>query len=163
MKIPEKIDVSFVHPPSTSELAKNIAELLVSTQKVAKETDSSSSAESILQRAMIDNVNQVWRIYTAIFDSESREVKDQVAHQEVKKIANAVDKLVATFESLGLRIIDRLGEPFDAGFPDQVITEEQREGLTKEQIIRTIRPTILWNQTMVQRGEIDIAVPIIKK
>jgi hypothetical protein len=71
--------------------------------------------------------------------------------------------LIATFDSLGIRIIDRIGESFDAGLPDQVVTEEPREGLTREQIIRTIRPTIMWNQTMVQRGEIDIAVPSIKE
>jgi hypothetical protein len=163
MKLPEKIDISFIPPPSTSELVNNISEILSTNQKSDRQLDAASPVEAVLQRALIENANQVWRIHSALLDPENKEVKEQVTQQEIKKVANAIDKLMATFESLGIRIIDRVGESFDAGFPDQVVTEEQREGLTKEQIIRTIRPTILWNQTMVQRGEIDIAVPIIKK
>jgi hypothetical protein len=163
MKLPEKIDISIIPLPSAVELANDLSGVFSSNQRSDRSADSASSTEIILQKALVENANQVWRILTAVFDSESKEIKELISPQEIKKVANAIEKLIATFDSLGIRIIDRLGESFNAGLPDQVVTEEPREGLTREQIIRTIRPTIMWNQTMVQRGEIDIAVPSIEK
>jgi hypothetical protein len=163
MKLPAKLDITLITLPSAVELANDISEVFYSNQKSDRFADTASSTEIVLQKAMVENANQVWRILTAVIDPESGEIKEQISPQEIKKVANAIEKLIATFDSLGIRIIDRIGESFDAGLPDQVVTEEPREGLTREQIIRTIRPTIMWNQTMVQRGEIDIAVPSIKE
>jgi hypothetical protein len=163
MKLPAKLDITLITLPSAVELANDISEVFYSNQKSDRFADTASSTEIVLQKAMVENANQVWRILTAVIDPESGEIKEQISPQEIKKVANAIEKLIATFDSLGIRIIDRLGESFNAGLPDQVVTEEPREGLTREQIIRTIRPTIMWNQTMVQRGEIDIAVPSIKE
>jgi hypothetical protein len=163
MKLPEKLDISIIPLPSAVELANDLSGVFTSNQRSERTAVTAASTEIILQKSLVENANQVWRISAAIFDPESKEIKELISPHEIKKVANAIDKLIATFDSLGIRIIDRLGESFNAGLPDQVVTEEPREGLTKEQIIRTIRPTIMWNQTMVQRGEIDIAVPIIEK
>ena len=163
MKLPEKLDITISPLPSAVELANDLSGVFSSSQRSDRSADSASSTDIILQKALVENANQVWRILTAVIDSESKEIKVLISPQEIKKVANAIEKFIATFDSLGIRIIDRLGESFNAGLPDQVVTEEPREGLTKEQIIRTIRPTIMWNQTMVQRGEIDIAVPSIKE
>jgi hypothetical protein len=163
MKLPEKLDITIIPLPSAVELANDLSGVFSSNQRSDRSADSASSTEIILQKALVENANQVWRILTSVIDSESKEIKELISPQEIKKVANAIEKLIATFDSLGIRIIDRLGESFNAGLPDQVVTEEPREGLTREQIIRTIRPTIMWNQTMVQRGEIDIAVPSIKE
>ena len=163
LKLPKEIEISLIRPHSAVEHENKLLEVFSSNEKSDRSSDASSTSVLILQKALVENANQVWRILTTVFDSESGEIKEQITPQEIKKVANAIDKLRATFDSLGIRIIDRLGESFDAGLPDQVVTEEPREGQTKEQIIRTIRPTIMWNQTMVQRGEIDIAVPLIEK
>ena len=163
MKLPEKLDITISPLPSAVELANDLSGVFSSSQRSDRSADSASSTDIVLQKALVENANQVWRILTAVIDSESKEIKVLISPQEIKKVANAIEKFIATFDSLGIRIIDRLGESFNAGLPDQVVTEEPREGLTKEQIIRTIRPTIRWNQTMVQRGEIDIAVPSIKE
>jgi hypothetical protein len=112
---------------------------------------------------MILITNQLWRIETVVNDPENGEIKTDLSSQEMRKIANALEAIKQSIGELGIRIKDRCNEDFHPGLPDQVVTEEPREGISKERIIRTIRPTILWNQTMVQRGEIDIAVPILKK
>lgn len=163
MKLPEKLDISIIPLPSAVELANHLAGVFSSGQRSDRSADPASSSEVILQKALVENVNQVWRIMNAVIDSEKKEIKALISPQEIKKVANAIEKLISIFDSLGIRIIDRLGESYDTGLPDQVVTEEPRERLTREEIIRTIRPTIMWNQTMVQRGEIDIAVPSIKE
>lgn len=163
MKPPINLDLPIISPPSTTELITDVNTLLSPAQESERSTDVSSSGETFLKKALLANANQAWRIASAVIDPETGESKEELRPQDIRKIAKAVESLMETFEDLGLRIIDRLGEPFNAGLPDQVVTEEPREGITREQIIRTIRPTIVWNGTMVQRGEVDIAVPANKQ
>lgn len=164
MKPPEKLDLPSFPLPSAAELTSNVSKLLSFDKESERDPEASfSSAEAILKKALIANANQTWRIASAVIDSDTKEIKEELRPQEIRKIAKAVESLMEIFDGLGIRIFDRLGEPFNAGLPDQVVTEEPREGLTREQIIRTIRPTIVWNETMIQRGEVDIAVPVNKQ
>lgn len=115
-----------------------------------------------LPKALLFLAGQIWRLATAVVDSETNEVKTTLSTGEARKLGSAIEAMQQSIKDLGIRVIDRCGEDFHPGLPDQVITEEPREGITRDRVIRTIRPTILWNQTMVQRGEIDIAVPAAK-
>jgi molecular chaperone GrpE (heat shock protein) len=164
MNIPEKIDLSAIPYPSPAELAADLAKAASSMPAETQEGQAASSAEvDRLTKALVAVANQSWRMAAAVLDPETKEPKSELSPQDARRVAKALEGMRETLESLGIKVVDRKGEPFDAGLPDKVITEEPREGLSKEQIIRTLRPTIIWNQTMVQRGEIDIAVPPVKK
>jgi hypothetical protein len=163
MKPPKELDLPSISRPSPAELASEVSKLFLCDPEPGRSSESSSTADAIFRKTIIANVNQAWRISSAVIDPESKEIRDELKPQEIRKIAKAIESLMEAFQGLGIRVIDRLGEPFNPGLPDQVVTEEPREGLTREQIIRTIRPTIVWNETMVQRGEVDIAVPIKNK
>lgn len=163
MKPPDKLDLAIIQFPSPSELIAALGKISSDTP-AGKESDGvNSDSVSMLSKALVTIANQSWRISSAVIDTESKETKSELTAQDLKKIGNALEGMIETLASLGIKVVDRSGEQFNAGLPDQVITEEPREGISKEQIIRTIRPTIMWHQTMVQRGEIDIAVPILKK
>jgi hypothetical protein len=123
---------------------------------------SGTDPKSELSKALIAIAGQSWRLSTAVNDPETGDTKTELSPQEMRKLANALEAIQQSIQELGIRVIDRCNEDFHPGLPDQVVTEEPREGISKERIIRTIRPTIIWNQTMVQRGEIDIAVPVKK-
>ena len=159
MKPPERIDLPAIPLPSATELVAAASTLLSFDQEPQGSPEASPSAEPTLQKAVIMNANQIWRISSVVIDPETKEAREELRPQEIRKVAKAIEALMATFQGLGIQIKDRLGEPFNPGLPDQVVTEEPREGLTREQIIRTIHPTIFWNETMVQRGAVDIAVP----
>ena len=164
MKPPNKIDLTIVEFPSSSEIISTLGKILSSDTPPEKQSDSVNSDNvTMLSKALVTIANQAWRISSAVIDSESKDPKHELTTQDLKKIGHALDGMMETLASLGIKVVDRLGEPFDAGLPDQVVTEEIRAGISREQIIRTIRPTIIWNQTMVQRGEIDIAVPTTEK
>ncbi|WP_395745398.1 hypothetical protein [Prosthecobacter sp.] len=113
-------------------------------------------------KALIAIANQSWRIGGALIEVETNEPKSVLSPQEIKKLSKALETICEATQALGIRVIDRCNEDFHPGLPDQVVTEEPREGISKERVIRTIRPTIMWHQTLVQRGEIDIAVPTKK-
>lgn len=169
MKIPRQLRVPPADFPSVPDLVTEVVKTVESAglgggpEGSLAPSPASSRAEEkelkLLSRAMIAIANQSWRMASAITDPETRDTKATLSPQELRKVSNALEAIQEAIDGLGIKIIDRVNETFDAGLPDQVITEEAREGLTREQIIRTIRPTIIWHQTMVQRGEIDIAVP----
>jgi hypothetical protein len=163
MKLPKELKIPQINPPSAAELITQIA-LESTTPSTPTETGQRLENEiGLMSKAMILITNQLWRLETVVNDPENGEMKTDLSSQEMRKIANALEAIKQSVGELGIRIKDRCNEDFHAGLPDQVVTEEPREGISKERIIRTIRPTIFWNQTMVQRGEIDIAVPILKK
>jgi hypothetical protein len=164
MKIPDSIDLSLVQPPSTIQLANDIVKNLSLDLNAGAEASGSQSAEvATLSKALIVVANQLWRITGAIIDPDLKEPKSELSPQELKKVGNSLESIKETLGTLGLKIIDRVGEPFNTGLPEQVVTEEPRDSISSDRIIRTIRPTLMWHQTMVQRGEIDIAVPAVKK
>ena len=160
MKPPKNIDISIIPPPSATDLANDIIKTVTPEMaNPAGESESQSAEVSTLSRALIAIANQSWRITNAVIDQDSKEPKEELSSREIKKMNRALESMGETLAGLGINLIDRLGETFNTGLPDQVITEELTDGISKEQIIRTIRPTIMWHQTMVQRGEIDIAIP----
>lgn len=164
MRPPDKLDLAIIQFPSPSELVTELGKTLSSDTPSDKESDGANSdSVTMLSKALVVIANQSWRISSAVLDTESKETKSELTAQDLKKIGNALEGMIEILASLGIKVVDRMGEQFNAGLPDQVVTEEPREGISKEQIIRTIRPTIMWHQTMVQRGEIDIAVPTVKK
>ncbi len=164
MKIPDKLNLPEFPFPTGHGLANEVLRLAsAATSPGREQSEATNDMIETLSRALLVLANQSWRITTAAQNPETKESKPELSPQDVKKISNALEAINETLENIGIKVLDRINQPFDPGFPDQVITEEPREGITKEQIIRTIRPTIIWNQTIVQRGEIDIAVPASKK
>ena len=164
MNHPNKLDITKFEFPNAAGLAEEIENSTAYSPTVNVQELSIYAAEvQKLSKALVAVANQTWRIAGAVIDLDSNEPKSVLSTQEIKKVGNSLESIKETLGGLGLKIIDRFGESFNTGLPEQVVTEEPRDGISKEQIIRTIRPTIMWHQTMVQRGEIDIVVPIVKK
>ncbi len=162
MKTPSILSIPPAQFPKMDSLAAAIDEAVgrPSPSLGSEQPDASKSHE--MSKALILLAGQIWRLGNAVINSESGEVKTELSPQEIKRVASARGVMQQTIDELGIKVIDHCNEDFHPGLPDQVVTEEPREGITKEQVIRTIRPTIMWNQTMMQRGQIDIAVPASK-
>ncbi len=160
MKTPDNISIPQSQFPDAIQFAKELIDAVPKPTATTAPEHYSPDAIHETSKALILIAGQGWRLKNAVTDSESGELKAELSAQDMRRIANALEAIYQVFEELGIRVIDRCKQDFHAGLPDQVVTEEPRAGISKEQIIRTIRPTIMWHQTMVQRGEIDIAVPI---
>jgi len=160
-KGPKQIQVPTASFPDPREHSLKIVQIVTRAPLGEMSGANSSERESLekLSKAMIVIANQSWRMATTIHDSNSKEPKVELTPQEIKKLSKAIEMVQETMVSLGIEIIDKQGMAFNAGMPEQVVTEEQQEGIIGERILRTIRPTILWNKRMVQPGQIDIAVP----
>jgi hypothetical protein len=111
-------------------------------------------------KATITVATNAWRLRTRLIDRHSGEIKEDVSKEDVKKMARYIESIYEAFAEIGIEIKDRTGEAFDYGLPEKVVTAQPQEGLTRERIIETLRPTIYWKEKLAQQGEVTIATPI---
>ena len=111
-------------------------------------------------KATITVATNAWRLRTRLIDRHSGEVKEDVSKEDVKKMARYIESIYEAFAEIGIEIKDRTGEAFDYGLPEKVVTAQPQEGITRERIIETLRPTIYWKEKLAQQGEVTIATPI---
>lgn len=160
MKIPPEIDLKKMPLPDVGELATELLNQNPRRDDVAK-AEHVSSTQIAMQKALISLTNEYWIAEVLVIDPETGEPKETLT-TELKRLGSALERMKGILTELGIKIHDRTGETFNPGLPYQVVTEEPRVGISTEQVTRTIKPTIIWQQTTVQRGEIEIAVPITK-
>jgi hypothetical protein len=162
MKIPEELVLPSPDWPDAHELARELAKQLSShgqtglgDAKIVVEVISPSLAKPILSLA-----TSAWRLRGKVIDPLSNEINEDISKDDLKKMARYLEAIYAALAEIGIAIKDRRGEAFDYGLPEKVVAAEPQEGLSREQIVETVRPTIYWNEKLVQQGEVIIATPI---
>ena len=104
----------------------------------------------------------IWRIKVKTTDSFSNQPKEELGKEDIKKVARYLDSIYNALAQLGIEIIDRTGETFDYGLPEKVVSTNPQEGISKERVLETLRPTVKWNNH-IYPGEVEIATPKTKK
>ena len=94
MKPPKELDLPSISRPSPAELTSEVSKLLSFDPEPDRSSEASSTAEAILRKALIANVNQAWRISSAVIDPESKEIRNELKPQEIRKIAKAIESLM---------------------------------------------------------------------
>jgi hypothetical protein len=79
--------------------------------------------------------------------------------EEMKRVHRHIEAMFESFREMGLEIKDHTGEIFDYGLPLNVVTTQPTPGITKERVLETLKPTIYWQEQMIQMGEVVIATP----
>jgi hypothetical protein len=161
MKIPEELEIRGVEWPDPHELASEV--LKYSTALQHDELEGSLPSEFVVSRPFVKAVLAVatnaWRIRTKLLDSISGELREDLAKEDFRKVNRYADAILEALTNIGLEVKDRTGETFDYGMPEKVIAAQPQEGLNREQVIETIRPSVYWGNQIVQHGEVIIATP----
>ena len=105
-------------------------------------------------KGMADIATHIWKAKCKMVDSGTGEVRD-----DMKRVFRHVDGALETLSHLGLELKDHTGDAFDYGMPLKVVTNQQTEGITRETVIETLRPTIYWQKQIIQHGEVVIGTP----
>jgi hypothetical protein len=105
-------------------------------------------------KAMADIATNVWKAKSKMVDSASGE-----AREEMKRVYRHIEGVLESFEEIGLEIKDHTGDAFDYGLPLKVVTTQPTQGIIKESVTETIKPTIYWQKQIIQMGEVVIATP----
>jgi molecular chaperone GrpE (heat shock protein) len=106
-------------------------------------------------KGMAAIATDAWRAKTRMVDPTSAEVKE-----EMKRVYRHVEGILEALVTLGIEVKDHTGDTFDYGLPLKVVTTQPTAGITRETVIETIKPTIVWQKQMIQMGEVVIATPI---
>lgn len=104
--------------------------------------------------SMADIATNTWKAKSKMMDGSSGEVRD-----EMKRVFRHIESIFESFQEMGLEIKDHTGDAFDYGLPLKVVTTQPTQGITKESVLETIKPTIYWQKQIIQMGEVVIATP----
>jgi hypothetical protein len=101
-----------------------------------------------------DVATNAWRAKTKMMDKNSGEVRE-----EMRRVYRHIEAMFESFQEMGLEIKDHTGELFDYGLPLKVVTTQPTKGIRQERVIETLKPTIYWQEQIIQLGEVVIATP----
>jgi molecular chaperone GrpE (heat shock protein) len=103
---------------------------------------------------MASIATNAWKAKSKMVDAKSGE-----ALEEMKRVYRHIEAILESFQEMGLEIKDHTDDAFDYGLPLKVVTTQPTPGITKERVIETIKPTIYWQNRIIQMGEVVIATP----
>jgi len=165
MKIPRTLKIPKLEFPDPMNLAN---ELLKGLPEETKSEGRKPPAMNVVEtlsanyaKETLAIVTNIWRIKSRLTDAHTKEPKEEFTKEDIKKVARYLESIHDSFTQLGIEIIDRTGESFDYGLPEKVVTARPQEGISKELVIETLRPTIKWDNR-IYPGEVEIATPIAK-
>jgi hypothetical protein len=78
---------------------------------------------------------------------------------ERKRLERHFESILSSLEKFGVHVTDHTGQLYDYGQALKVVAAQPEEGIAKEVVTETIRPTIHWRELLIQRGEVIIATP----
>jgi hypothetical protein len=112
--------------------------------------------KSFIQALSVIATN-AWRARNKMVNTENGEAKE-----EMKRVYRHVEAVFDALSQIGIEIRDMQGHPYDSGMALKVISFEPVPGLFKEEIMETIKPTILWQNQLIQIGEVIVGTPKTK-
>ena len=105
-------------------------------------------------KGIVTVATNAWKAQNKMVDAASGEIRE-----DMKRVHRHVQAILQALQDMGLEIKDHTGDPFDYGLPLTVVTTQPTPGITKERVTETIKPTIYWQNQVLQRGEVVIATP----
>ena len=163
MDLPRELKITQPEFPTGLELVKDLSKILSEEIKLRSDKSPEIKIVEALPAAFVKEilavVINIWRIKSRLIDSHSKENKDELAKEDLKKIIRYLESINDSFTHLGIEVIDRTGESFDYGLPEKVITAIPQEGIIKELVLETLRPTVKWKHQIFP-GEVEIATPL---
>jgi hypothetical protein len=82
--------------------------------------------------------------------------------QPVEEMRKAFRHLQSTWDVLvgaGVQIQDHTNSPFSAGLSLKVVTYQPMPGLSKEEVIETVKPSVYYQRRTIQVGEVIVGTP----
>jgi hypothetical protein len=109
---------------------------------------------TVFAKAVAEIATHAWKSQTKMTEPETKETKN-----EYKSVYRHIESILEGLKDMGVEIQDHTGAPFDYGLPLKVVTTQPTQGISKERVIETFKPTIYWHGQIIQMGEVVIATP----
>ena len=158
MKQPNEFKIPEVRFPDGDLLIERAIQiersLLASAQGKGGGEEVRHTVPASVVKGMADIATNAWKAKTKMLDGASREVRE-----EMKRVYRHIESVLESLQTMGLEVKDHTGDAFDYGLPLKVVTTQPTQGISRECVIETIKPTIYWQQQIIQMGEVVIATP----
>jgi hypothetical protein len=82
--------------------------------------------------------------------------------EEMRRAFRHLESVWDTLEKDGIKIYDHTGEDFDAGKSLRVLAYQPTDGLRRERVLETIKPTVYAGDDLIQMGEVIVGTPEAK-
>lgn len=121
------------------------------------ETDSSNQAGE-LTRLLADVATGLWRLRLKMLPDGSRQPSE-----ENRRSYRQLESILDVLTQAGVQIRDHTGEAVPRGgiYTLKALAYEPTAGLSREQVIETLKPTIAFKDRVIQTGEVIIGTPVI--
>ena len=131
-----------------------VLERLVESLSMPKET----AQEGVQVRLLADVGTGLWRLRQKMVKSGTDRPLEEMrrAYRHLESVWDALVKA-------GVEIRDHTGEPVPEGgiYALRVIAFQPTPGISREKVIETIRPTIYYEDQMIQMGQVIVGTPEI--
>ena len=119
-----------------------------------RDTDASPVEIAISPAVFSDLGCAAWKLRQKLLDPDTREPKEDLRH-----LARHVEVIWEWLVDLGLEIQDHTGNPFDSGQSLEVLAFQPAEGITREVVVETVRPTIYFRGRRLLMGQVIVGTP----
>jgi hypothetical protein len=109
---------------------------------------------SALSGSIASVVTNLWRAKMKMVEPATGEAKE-----ETRRIYRHIEGALETFQQLGVTITEMANQPYDPGLPVKVLSFQPAPGVKRDTILEVVRPTIIWQDTLLQMGEIVVGIP----
>jgi hypothetical protein len=106
------------------------------------------------KRFLADLATGLWRLRNKMIQPGSDRPLDEM-RRAFTHLQSVWDALTAE----GMAIHDHTGQPFQPGRSLNVLAFQPTEGLTRDTIVQTIKPTVYLKDDLVQTGEVIVGTP----
>ena len=89
-------------------------------------------------------------------------VRMTIPEADGDRLARHLEAIEDCLSKAEFEVKDHTGKPFDYGQSLKVVASQPKNGIEREAVAETIRPTIYWKGVLVQQGEVIIDVPVTK-
>jgi len=107
-----------------------------------------------LPQALSSLATHLWRAKGKLVDPATGEPRE-----ESRRIYRHVEAALETFSQLGVTMNDWLNQPYDPGLPVKVLTFQPTPDLTRDTVVEATRPTVMWNDRLLQLAEVIVGIP----
>jgi hypothetical protein len=95
-----------------------------------------------------------WKLRKEVLDHETGEPKNDMRH-----LARNVEAIWDRLSEVGFAIQDHTGQLFDSGQSLEVLAFQPTQGIMREVVAETVRPTIYFMGQRILMGQVIVATP----
>lgn len=137
--------------PKWPELSGVIADVLTAFQ--SQPLAEHPPPDDRLLGLIVDVGTVVWRL-------QRRSAAEVQPAENLRRISRDLESAWYAFREAGIEIKDHTGEIYDGGMALRVLAFQPTAGLSRDQVIETIKPTIYHKDRILRVGEVIVGTPV---